>query len=172
MSLTSHLGEGSEFSFWVVMGRYTDEVESKAVENTAPMTQRYDGYQLLVVEDNEINQEIAKATLREMGFLVDLASNGKEGIAAFEAKEYALIFMDIRMPLVDGLEATRAIRALEEEYAAGGEARERVPIIAMTANAMEDDRKASREAGMDGHVSKPLDLAEIRRILYKTLISK
>jgi CheY-like chemotaxis protein len=109
--------------------------------------------------------------LEDMGFEIDLADNGEEGVAAFLKTSYDLIFMDIRMPVMDGLEATRNIRKLEQERPDSLSLRpERVPIVAMTANAMQEDKNASRDAGMDGHVSKPIDIEEIRSILYQILI--
>jgi CheY-like chemotaxis protein len=83
---------------------------------------------------------------------------------AFLQKDYALIFLDIRMPIMDGLESARRIRASSKHDALT------VPIIAMTANAMQEDREASREAGMNGHVSKPIDIIEIKTVLYHELV--
>ena len=165
ISVTSQPGEGSEFSFFIIIEQYDGEVVGESTEERIIMDKRYDEKRLLVVEDNEINQEIAKAVLAEMGFTVDLANDGVEGVAAFETGQFDLIFMDIRMPIMDGLGATRAIREIEQKRGTGA----RIPIIAMTANAMQEDRTMSREAGMDAHVSKPLDLREIRQALYRYL---
>ena len=170
ISVTSAPGEGSEFNFCVLASGYEgDEQPESDVYDSAADAQKYDGYRLLLVEDNDINQEIATAVLEGMGFSVDIAANGKEGVAAFEANRYDLIFMDIRMPVMDGLEATRKIRKIEQSRLAGSEP-SRVPIIAMTANAMKSDRDATHEAGMDGHISKPIVIDEINRILYKMLM--
>ena len=162
---------GSEFFFYVLTAGYEGDEQQDADEDLSPMlNQRYENYTLLLVEDVEINQEIAKAILENMGFAVDIASNGREGIDAFVAKGYDLIFMDIRMPVMDGIEATREIRRIERERAEAGAAFSRIPIIAMTANAMQEDRDATKDAGMDAHIAKPIDMDEISLVLYKTLI--
>jgi signal transduction histidine kinase len=174
LSVTSEPDKGSEFSFTLDMEIYDGDDEISGAPEAENTERRYDGYTLLVVEDNEINQIIADTLLRDMGFTVDLAENGRRGVDAFLAKSYDLIFMDIRMPIMDGLEAAREIRGIEATWATEGalEARPaRVPIIAMTANAMREDRELSREAGMDGHISKPIDLKEIQAVLRENLNS-
>jgi len=171
IGVSSVLDEGSEFRFHVLAALYEGgESQDLDEDFSEAQAQSYDGFTLLLVEDNEINQEIAQTVLEEMGFTVDVAGNGREGVDAFCAKDYDLIFMDIRMPVMDGIEATREIRKIElEQIEAGGKA-EHVPIIAMTANAMQSDRDATLAAGMDGHISKPIDIDEIRLSLYRTLI--
>ena len=170
ISVTSVPGEGSEFSFYVIAAKYEGDEQQEIDEDfSAVRNQRYDNFKLLLVEDNEINQEIAKAVLESMGFEIDLANNGKEGIEAFQTKRYDLIFMDIRMPVMDGLEATREIRRIEREKTEPGAEPARIPIIAMTANAMQEDRDSTHDAGMDGHISKPIDIDEIYVTLYKML---
>ena len=164
---TSKLNAGSEFTFHVIVDCFCGEDEPRIEKALADaLSHNYTGFRLLLVEDNLLNQEIGKAVLAEMGFQVDLADNGEGGVEAFKKQQYDVIFMDIRMPIMDGLEATRAIRAIERE---SGEPT-RIPIIAMTANAMPSDREAPRLAGMDAHASKPLDMDEIRLALYKALI--
>ena len=109
----------------------------------------------MLVEDNEINIEITRNILIHKNFMVDIAENGKAGVEQFLKHEpgyYDVILMDIRMPVMDGLEATKAIRELEREDA------KKIPIIAMTANAFEEDRKACLDAGMDEHIGKPIDI--------------
>jgi len=174
ISVTSILGEGSKFKFYVIASNYEGDEQQEVDENfTDALNQSYENFNLLLVEDNETNQEIAKAVLESMGFTIDLANNGKEGIEAFNAKKYDLIFMDIRMPVMDGIEAVREIRKTERENAeneSNPSEISRIPIIAMTANAMQSDKDATREAGMDGHISKPISIDEIRLTLYKTLI--
>ena len=171
ISVTSSPNEGSDFRFYVFAESFDGEGQQEADEDfTAILKQRYDRVRLLLVEDNDINQEIAKAVLEDIGFSVDVASNGQEGVDAFSSKSYDLIFMDIRMPVMDGLEAAVEIRRIERENAEAGAVPSRIPIIAMTANVMQADRDATKAAGMDGHVSKPINIEEICRILYKTLI--
>jgi signal transduction histidine kinase/CheY-like chemotaxis protein len=158
-------GRGSVFSFWAPV----EPCAASPAHNSEPRriweTARYDGLAFLLVEDTPINQEIAKAMLEETGARVDTANNGEEALQAFSHKDYDLIVMDVRMPLMDGLEATRRIRASDKADAAT------VPIIAMTADAMEEDRKASKDAGMNAHVTKPLDARKLTMTLYQVLRS-
>jgi CheY-like chemotaxis protein len=175
LTVESAPGEGSEFSFFIVCASHDADVPAEeTVANEEALQRRYDGCSLLIVEDNEINQVIAETLLSEMGFAVDLAEDGRQGVDAFLRKAYDLIFMDIRMPVMDGLAAAREIRRTEAERAladgADGADAPHVPIIAMTANAMREDRKLSYEAGMDGHVSKPINITEIRSVLYNVLV--
>ncbi len=110
------------------------------------------------MEDNELNREIATEILNGTGAQIDTAQNGKEAVEAFAAKPefyYDLILMDIQMPLMDGLEATRQIRKMLRRDAA------KVHIVAMTANAFVEDRKRSIEAGMNEHITKPLDVNQV-----------
>lgn len=165
IAVTSKPGEGSVFSFYVLLSQYNgqDIEETEALTDEA-LDHRYVDCQALLAEDNDINREIAIVVLGDFGFQIDTAHNGVEAVEAFQKKRYDLIFMDIRMPIMDGFEATRRIRAIEAEK---GETR--IPIIAMTANAMKEDREASKEAGMDAHIAKPLNLAEIQQALKSVL---
>ncbi|MDR1936357.1 MAG: response regulator [Candidatus Accumulibacter sp.] len=174
ISVKSELNKGSEFAFFVLMEPYSGEIIEKSEEQIDVSAQRHDGYSILVVEDNEINQEIITVLLEELGFKVDIAENGEKGVKAFTEKDYDLIFMDIRMPVMDGLEATRKIRQLESEKKSSGvgPAQPRIPIVAMTANAMLEDRKDTEEAGMDGHIAKPFEIEEIESVLQRLLIKK
>ncbi len=110
---------------------------------------RLRGARVLLVEDNELNQQVALELLGSADVAVDLASNGEEGVRRVQEKDYALVLMDLQMPVMDGFEATRRIRALP--------GLERLPILAMTANAMAGDRERSLAAGMNDHVTKPID---------------
>ncbi len=123
---------------------------------------------ILLVEDNELNQEIAVEILQIYGFTVETANNGKiavDRISSSQAGTYDLVLMDVQMPVMDGYEATKQIRSLENKELAG------IPIIAMTANAFDEDRKKAMESGMDGFISKPIDLdeliTELKRIIAK-----
>ncbi|MEL7028180.1 MAG: ATP-binding protein [Pseudomonadota bacterium] len=120
-----------------------------------------DGLRVLVAEDNAINQKVVAGILEQLGFDFVLVEDGAEALEAARGGDFDVVLMDIRMPRMDGLAATREIRKLED--AAG-----RVPVIALTANASEQDRQACVEAGLTGHVDKPIDpgelLAEIRRL--------
>ncbi len=124
------------------------------------------GKRALVVEDNELNREIAEYMMEENGLEVTLAENGQEAVELFERSEpgtYQIVFMDIMMPVMDGHEATKAIRGLERPDAKG------IPIIAMTANAFAEDVQASRDAGMNEHMAKPLKPEMISEVLERWL---
>ena len=126
----------------------------------------FEGKRLLLVEDNELNREIALEILSEYGLVLDTAENGAiavEKVASSAPGAYDLILMDIQMPVMDGYEATRAIRALEDR------ARADIPIVAMTANAFDEDRRAAKENGMDGFLLKPIQIEEVIRVLGQFL---
>ncbi len=124
------------------------------------------GKKALLVEDNEINAEIATEILKNTGLEIDRVDNGKAAVdkmASVADEYYDIIFMDIQMPIMNGYEATVAIRAMERDYT------KRIPIIAMTANAFAEDVEAARNAGMNEHVAKPLDLKKLNQVLIKWL---
>ena len=124
------------------------------------------GKKLLLVEDNELNREIALEILKEAGFVVDTAEDGAVAVRKIEQAapgQYDLILMDIQMPNLDGYEATRQIRALPDAEKAS------IPIFAMTANAFEEDRQNALAAGMNGHIAKPLDVPHLLRVLADAL---
>ena len=127
-------------------------------------TVTFRGRRLLLTEDNELNREIATELLSEYGFVIDTAENGAVAArkaAASAPGTYDLILMDIQMPVMDGFEATRRIRALPEP------ALSHIPIIAMTANAFDEDRRAAARCGMNGFISKPIDMEELLRTLHQ-----
>jgi two-component system CheB/CheR fusion protein len=107
---------------------------------------------ILLVEDNRVNQLVARGLLERQGHSVTLAENGRQAVDLFLREDFDLVFMDVQMPEMDGLEATVAIRAAEAQ----GD-RPRTPIIALTAQALPEDREACLEAGMDFYLSKPVD---------------
>ena len=140
--------------------------ESAEAEDYVDRHVDYSGYRVLLVEDNELNQEIAMELLEMTGVQAEAARDGAEAVRLFEeAPEgyYDLIFMDIQMPVMDGYEASRKIRALPKKDA------QSVWIVAMTANAFAEDVRRSREAGMNEHLSKPVDPRRLQEILQKRL---
>jgi CheY-like chemotaxis protein len=116
---------------------------------------------ILVVEDNALNAKFAEAVLKRLGYEVDFAINGKIGVEKFLENDYDLILMDIQMPVMDGLEATRKIREYESQL---GE-KKHIPILAITAFAMEHDRENCLEAGMDEYLTKPYRPAQLEDLI-------
>ena len=137
----------------------------ESVENPLLVSDEENGFKdkrLLLVEDNELNQEIALEILGEYGFMIDTANNGLEAVekvASSKPGDYDLILMDIQMPVMDGHEATKRIRNLKEPTLAN------IPILAMTANAFDEDRKAALECGMNGFLSKPIEIKQVIQAL-------
>ena len=129
----------------------------------------YSSKRILVVEDNDLNREIAEEILSMTGVKVEAAENGKEAVDMVTASSegyYDLILMDLQMPVMNGHDATRALRAMERE-----DIRE-IPIIAMTANAFLEDVQQSKASGMNEHMSKPLDIDQLQRMLSRWLGKK
>ena len=165
LAFESALSHGSTFSFEL-------ELETKKKEEIKCQSQKaeqnrfkrldFSGEHILLVEDNEINQEVALMMLERLGLKVDIASNGKEALGRFEAFEekYSAILMDLQMPLMSGYEAAKHIREIDKE----------IPIIALTAAAMVEDKQKVLEAGMNDHLSKPFEEAELSKILAKYLL--
>ncbi len=139
--------------------QHTSELEEFAKE-------RFDGRRALLVEDNELNAEIATEILTMVGLEIEHAHDGKEAVdimTSVEENYFDIVFMDIQMPVMNGYEASRAIRTLPSDYARS------VPILAMTANAFAEDVAAAKNAGMNEHIAKPLDLNQLLRALKKWL---
>lgn len=129
-------------------------------------TDKFQGRKLLLVEDNGLNREMEKDLLEECGFIVNDVDDGTVAVAVMEqakAGEYAAIIMDVQMPNMDGYEATRLIRKMADPAIA------RIPIVAMTANAFNEDRLKSREAGMNAHITKPIDMDKLLKVLDKLI---
>ena len=140
----------------------TDRTEAEPADNAIDFT----GKRLLLVEDNMINMEIANMILQEAGFTVETAENGKiavDKVSSSEPGYYDAVLMDIQMPVMDGYEATREIRALHNKDLAN------IPILAMTANAFKEDELAALEAGMQAHIAKPVDVEQLMKTLASVL---
>ena len=129
---------------------------------------------LLLAEDNPVNQKLAGMMLKKAGYQVEIANNGKEALEKFsnDPEAYHLIFMDVQMPEMDGIEATRAIREVEAKRRNGNGALDRIPIIAMTANAMAGDREKCLTAGMDDYVPKPIKRELVFQMIDKYVLKK
>ena len=156
IELVSAPGQGTEFTVHLRL-----PLGGEQKEKTPAADPTFAGTRLLVVEDNELNMEITTTVLEEAGFSVDQAVNGQaalEKVATAAPGQYALVLMDIQMPVMDGYEATRRIRALPDP------AKARIPIVAMTANAFAEDRENALAAGMNDHIAKPFD---IHTLLWK-----
>ena len=142
--------------------KLTDASQELLPEEDADFKDRH----ILLVEDNELNREIAQEILREYGFRVDTAENGAvavEKVRTAAPGSYDLVLMDVQMPVMDGYTATRQIRALEDPALAG------IPILAMTANAFDEDRRNAMESGMNGFLSKPIVIGDLVQELHKIL---
>lgn len=162
VGVESEVGEGS--TFWVNLplknyegnGSEKDSGNRDAAENTKPRMRKH---RILVAEDNKINQMVARKILEREGFEVDIVEKGTDAVKAVEENDYAFVLMDIQMPEMDGYEATSIIREAEEVSG------KHIPIIALTASALEKDRELCLQAGMDDYVSKPVDKEDLIRAL-------
>lgn len=168
IDIESEKGKGTKITVSIPM-KWCNDFKSKAVEqkNAAPIS--LNGMKVLLVDDNEMNREIAEELLTEKGIIVNTANDGDvafEKIRNAAPNEYELILMDVQMPRMNGYEATRAIRSL------GDPSKSNIPIIAMTANAFEEDKKNALMAGMDGHLAKPIDDQKLVQMLMEFRMSR
>jgi signal transduction histidine kinase/CheY-like chemotaxis protein len=163
----SELGKGSVFYFTIPfrlggpddVQKLSDFREAIADEDSLIKTQK--SLHILLVEDFEVNQQLVVRLLEKYGHRVDIASNGKEALEAFQRDTFDAVLMDVQMPVMDGLEATQRIRKLGNPKQAG------IPIIALTAHALRGDRERFLQAGMDDYVAKPLEAKKLLRTIYR-----
>lgn len=163
IQVTSEPGKGTEFVLQFTF-KLQEQIQQPEEHSSAESvsTKDFSGKRLLLVDDNELNMEIAQELLCEAGFLVETASDGQISVEMVRNSEpgyYDAILMDIQMPVMDGYQASREIRSLENKDLA------EIPIIALTANAFDEDKKKALSNGMNAHIAKPLDVA----VLYETL---
>ena len=164
IDIWSKLGEGTRTTIHLEMeaadpNKVTDEYADSDFDDAILKDKK-----VLLVEDNELNREIAVDILSEEGMIVDTAEDGDiavEKMKNAEVGQYDIILMDIQMPRMNGYEATKAIRALPDMYAST------VPIIAMTANAFEEDKQNAFASGMNGHIAKPIDVPQLKATIAK-----
>ena len=150
------------------MSQLRDLLSNPGAHAKAPKKEQYnyEGKRILLVEDNELNMEIAQTILEDVGFVIDTANDGVAAVEKMEqasAGDYDLILMDIQMPMMNGYEASKRIRALKDPEIAS------IPIIAMTANAFEEDREKSFEAGMNGHLAKPVSVEKLMNTINEVM---
>jgi len=172
----SELGHGARFIFTIKarLGEKISDNKSERLDRATRFDEEehmdgiFSGMRMLIAEDIEINKEILLSLLENTGLVIDCAENGKEAVSMVESAtdKYNIIFMDVQMPVMDGLEATRRIRALP------GCQSDRLPIIAMTANVFKDDVENCLEAGMNDHLSKPLDVEKVFETLSNYLLKR
>ena len=165
ITVESEEGKGSTFTVGILF-RLPDELQARDQEQQEPAQIDLEGKRILLVEDNEINREIAQEMLTDEGYIVETANDGSvalELVRNAKPRYYDLILMDIQMPVMDGHKATKAIRALEDRELAC------IPIIALSANAFAEDYKRSIEAGMDAHIPKPIKVEELQETIRNVL---
>ncbi len=166
IEVDSKVGEGSKFTIRIPMRiqEHPEDVEQVRFAHSEQEAVSFEGFKVLVVEDNELNLEISKDILESAGVVVESAEDGSIAVERLKEKGpdyYDCILMDIQMPVMDGFEATRTIRQMFPD--------KRIPIIALSANAFDEDRRKSFEAGMDGHLAKPIVIAQLEDALKKYL---
>ncbi|MFK7821963.1 MAG: response regulator, partial [Planctomycetaceae bacterium] len=162
--LTSAVGEGSDFGFELEFTLSSEnEVKEQRQLSAFPMT-TLRPLNILLAEDSPTNQTLAVAILNKSGHEASVADNGREALNMLKQQDFDVVLMDVQMPEMDGIEASKAVRRFEEK-----EGRERTPIIALTAHVMQEDRRRCADAGMDGYLSKPLRPSELRSELGRVL---
>lgn len=164
----SKIGQGSNFIFEIELDKVDDSISLESSDNgninLEEQIQNLDTANILLAEDNEINQEILVSLLEHSRISIDIASNGREAVNMLKEKQnkYELILMDIQMPIMDGYEATKEIRKFDRD----------IPIIALSANAMREDIEKTKDAGMNAHLGKPIEVEKLYRTLLQYIDTK
>ncbi len=167
IGVISEPGKGSDFWFTVVLKRsyltQIDKKPSKIIKTTGEKKAAKQSLKILLAEDNIVNQKVATLHLERLGHVVEVAEDGKEAYKKFLSGNFDIVLMDVQMPVMDGFESTRRIRKFENQQNILG----KIPIIAMTANAMKGDREKCLDAGMDDYISKPFISESLHNVLNK-----
>ena len=169
IDITSEENKGTEIVVHLCQRIAKPPEKSMEKDSPAYSPELFAGKRILLVEDNSMNREIASTILEEAGLIVDIAENGAiavEKISDYPPRYYDVVLMDIQMPVMDGYTAARKIRKLPDPFYA------EIPIIAVSANAFDEDREASYEAGMNGHLAKPIIVSELMETLGKILFGE
>jgi signal transduction histidine kinase/ActR/RegA family two-component response regulator len=166
IGVDSSPGGGSKFWFTVRLGRHhavasSPLAQAGRIKAEAELRRAHGGKRILVIEDEPIHQEVARCLLEDLGLCIDTANNGREAVVLAQRETYDLILMDMQLPIMNGLDATRAIRAESLNQS--------IPILAMTANAFSEDRQHCIEAGMNDHLAKPVDPERLYETILKWL---
>ena len=163
LEVTSEYGKGSEFFFTIYQEPVSEDMVWKQEAEDDIMNFTASKARILLVDDNEINRKVALGLLEPLQMQIDTAMNGKNALEMIGQKKYDLVFMDHMMPVMDGVEATKQLRKMEGEYY------QKLPVIALTANAMKEAQNLFSEAGMNGFVAKPIVMKEICRVIREWL---
>ena len=161
--LTSVEGQGSIFSFRIAFDKIPVVNASSTTEDASPLA--FKGKRILVVDDNEINVLIAKRILSKWGLAVEVAGSGMEALGKVKNGAYDLVFMDVKMPDMDGFETTAHIRNLEGDYF------KTLPIIALTGSSLSDEFTRYKDSGMSGHLMKPLNPGAFKQLLLDFFVA-
>jgi CheY-like chemotaxis protein len=166
IDVVTEVGKGSEFIVRLTYPVTEKQEDSEVTEEKDSSGEDLSGKRILLAEDMDINREIAVMLLEDMGFVVESAVDGKEAFDKYKSAPpgyYDLIITDIQMPVMDGYEFTKAVRGMEDTAYSG------IPVIAMTANTMKEDKDKSKELGMNGHIPKPLDVEVMSETISEAL---
>lgn len=160
-------GKGSSFWFTILLEKATDQVSQEKYEEEV-ILESTKKLKILVAEDNTINQRVARFIIEKLGHSIDIAENGEIAVKKFSEGNYDIVFMDIQMPVMDGIKATKNIREFENKHNLENE----TPIIAMTANTLKGDKENFIESGMNDYIGKPFKATELSQLIFKVIHAK